>query len=218
MGMGELNLRLRNNKNAKAIMEKAKYLVLRPKEVRGKWNALFGNHHPIYIEIGIGKGKFILENAIRYPEINFIGIEKFDSILSKSVQLIDQHELSNLKLIRMDAEEIEEIFDSEISRIYLNFSDPWPKDKHAKRRLTSSLFLKRYAKIFVDDMVIIQKTDNAMLYEYSADRYIENGYSIHVESYNIENMPLENMMTEYESKFLLKGNTIYKIYATKEKK
>ena len=130
-------MRLKNVKGANEIIIKGLYYVEDPYINKGNWNKVFNNDNPIYIEIGIGKGKFIVENAIKYPNINFIGIEKYDSVLVRAIQKSNELELNNLKLVRMDAKRIEEVFDHEIDRIYLNFSDPWPKDRHYKRRLTS---------------------------------------------------------------------------------
>ena len=136
-------MRLKNVKGAKEKISQSSYVILDPRQHRGKIAQLFENQNPIYIEIGMGKGNFIIENAKRYPHINFIGIEKYDSVLVRAIEKLEGIELSNLKLIRMDATEIEEVFDHEVGTIYLNFSDPWPKTRHSDRRLTSTKFLKR---------------------------------------------------------------------------
>ena len=141
-------MRLRNVKNKEEILNSSAYLVKNPEENVGKWKELFGNDNPIYIEIGMGKGKFIIENAIKYPDINFIGIEKFDSVLARSLPKIPEG-LSNLLIIRMDALNIENVFSKEVDRIYLNFSDPWPKARHHLRRLSSKVFLEKYDSIFI---------------------------------------------------------------------
>ena len=150
------------------ILNASEYLVKNPEEYIGKWKEVFGNDNPIYIEIGMGKGKFIIENALKYPDINFIGIEKFDSVLARSLPKIPEG-VKNLMIIRMDALNIEKVFDKEIDRIYLNFSDPWPKKRHAKRRLTSDIFLSLYDKVFISEPHIIQKTDNIGLFAYSLE-------------------------------------------------
>lgn len=209
-------MRLRNVKNAKEIINNCSYVVLNPNDYKNKWNQVFNNSNLIYIEIGIGKGRFIVENAIKYPDINFIGIEKFDSVLVKSINRLKDLELSNLKLIRMDAEKIGDVFGQEISRIYLNFSDPWPKDKHAKRRLTSSKFLKRYEALFKKTIEIYQKTDNKNLFDFSLLEFEENNYDIEQNSYDKNTIPVDNIMTEYEERFLKKDNPIYQIKASKE--
>ena len=128
-------MRLKNVKGANEIIIKGRYYVDDPYINKGNWHKVFNNNNPIYIEIGIGKGKFIVENAIKYPNINFIGIEKYDSVLVRAIQKSNDLELNNLKLVRMDAKRIEEVFDHEVDQIYLNFSDPWPKDRYYKRRL-----------------------------------------------------------------------------------
>ena len=156
-------MRQRNVKNKKEIINNSKYIIENPSEYKGCYNKLFNNSNPIYIEIGMGKGDFILENAIKYPEINFIGIEKFDSIMALAIKKIEQYNLPNLKLIRMDALIINDVFDKEIDKIYLNFSDPWPKDRNAKRRLTSDRFLKRYTNILKKTGSITFKTDKQVI-------------------------------------------------------
>ena len=143
-----ISMRQRNIKNKKDIINNSKYIISNPFELRGKWKSIFNNNNPIYLEIGMGKGKFLLENALKYPNINFIGIEKYDSIIALAIKKIEKYELNNLKLIRIDAYEINDIFNREIDKIYLNFSDPWPKPRHAKRRLTSPLFLNKYECLF----------------------------------------------------------------------
>ena len=141
-------MRLKNIKGASEKILEGKYFISNPKDYRGKWNKLFNNNNPIYIELGMGKGDFIINNAIKYPNINFIGIEKYDSVIVRAIQKSNELELKNLKLIRLDVINIDTIFDKEIDKIYLNFSDPWPKERHAKRRLTSNIFLDKYSKIF----------------------------------------------------------------------
>ena len=141
-------MRLKNIKGASEKILLGKYFINNPNEYKGKWHELFKNNNPIYIEIGMGKGNFIIKNALTNPDINYIGIEMYDSVILRAVEKTNELELNNLYLIRMDARLIEEVFDKEIDLIYLNFSDPWPKDRHAKRRLTSPRFLARYDKIF----------------------------------------------------------------------
>ena len=210
-------MRQRNVKNKKEIIEKSRYIILNPKEYRGKWNSVFNNNNPIYLEIGMGKGDFILENAKRYPNINFIGIEKFDSIMALAIKKIDLEEIDNLRLIRMDADELLEVFESEIDKIYLNFSDPWPKPRHEKRRLTSSNFLNIYNKIFRDNPLIEMKTDNRNLFEYSLISFNNNGYLIEDISLDLHHSNYENnIMSEYERKFSEKNNLIYYVKVMKK--
>lgn len=208
-------MRLRNVKNKDKILNSCELLITSPKEYRGKWKSFFDNNNPIYIEIGMGKGDFIIENAIRYPEINFIGIEKYDSVLVRAIEKLPEG-ISNLKLIRMDAKEIDEVFDKEVDRLYLNFSDPWPKDRHYKRRLTSYVFLEKYDGIFINEKSIHQKTDNRLLFEFSLKSLVENGYKLEDISLDLHNDNRENIiMSEYEKKFVAKNNVIYYLVAKK---
>ena len=140
-------MRLRNLKNKEDIIKNSPYVILDPSSNIGKWNKVFSNNNPIYIEIGMGKGKFIVENALRFPDVNFIGIEKVDNVLARALPSIPEG-IPNLKIIRMNALLIDEVFLHEIDRIYLNFSDPWPKVRHNERRLTSTIFLNKYSNIF----------------------------------------------------------------------
>lgn len=209
-------MRLRNVKGAKEIIESSNYVVLDYKKYRGNYNKLFKNNNPIYVEIGMGKGKFIIDNAIKYPNINFIGIEKYDSVVVRAIQKLEDKDIPNLKIIRMDALEITDVFDKEVSRIYLNFSDPWPKDRHEHRRLSSDIFLKKYDLIFKNNKNIVMKTDNRNLFEYSVKSFVNYGYKINDISLDLHqaNYP-DNIMTEYEEKFVSKGNPIYMIDVSK---
>lgn len=205
-------MRLRNVKNAQEIINNSNYIVLSPKEFKGNWNKVFNNNNPIHIEIGMGKGKFILENAIKYPNINFIGIEKFDSVIARSIEKINEYELNNLKLIRCDASTLNEIFDKEIDIIYLNFSDPWPKERHSKRRLTSHTFLKIYDTLFKETKCIIMKTDNRKLFEFSIESLSEYNYKLKTISLDLHNSDIKDIITtEYEEKFIKKNMIIYKM-------
>ena len=205
-------MRLRNVRGAKEIIENSKYIILNPKEYKGNYKKIFNNNNPIRIEIGMGKGTFIYNNALKYPDINFIGIEKFDSVLARAIEKVDDTDLPNLKLIRMDASEIDEVFYKEIDIVYLNFSDPWPKKRHSIRRLTSSVFLEKYENIFTNDKVIIQKTDNRNLFEYSLKSFTDFGYKIEELSLDLYNDDTkDNIPTEYETKFASKGERIYRV-------
>ena len=173
---------------------------------------MFNNISDIHIEIGMGKGDFIINMALNNPEINFIGIEKFDSVLVRAVQKLEEINIDNLRLIRMDALSIDEVFDKEISKLYLNFSDPWPKERHKDRRLTSEIFLKKYDNIFCGDKLITMKTDNRKLFEYSIKTLNNYGYLIDELSLDLYNDDISfNVQTEYEKKFVEKGNVIYMI-------
>ena len=195
-------MRLRNVKNKDEILKSTDYIVENEKDYKGKWKELFSNKNDLFIEIGMGKGDFIIQNALTYPNVNFIGIEKYSSVLARAVQKLENQDIPNLKLIRMDAKDIEEVFSKEVSRIYLNFSDPWPKKRQAKRRLTSEDFLRRYDSIFKNTKEIIFKTDNMGLFEFSIESLSKYGYTIERVSLDLHNSDVEdNIMTEYEEKF-----------------
>ena len=211
-------MRLKNVKGANEIIINGKYYVSEPTINKGRWKEVFNNENPIYIEIGMGKGNFIIENAKRYKDINFIGIEKFDSVIVRAIQKSNELELDNLKIVRMDANKLEEVFDKEVDTIYLNFSDPWPKDRHAKRRLTSPIFLAIYDKIFKDMNRIIMKTDNIDLFNYSLDSLIEYGYDIIYKNNDLDCLDQDNVMTEYENRFYNLGVKINKFEGIKKKK
>ena len=205
-------MRLKHIKNADIIINNSSYLVNNPKEYRGKWNKLFNNKNNIEIEIGTGKGKFIISKALENPNINYIGIEKYDSPLVSAVKKLENISINNLKLICFDAFDINDIFDKEIDKIYLNFSDPWPKKRHEKRRLTSKLFLDKYDNIFKNKKRIQMKTDNDQLYEYSLLSFEEKGYEIIKADTNYKDV----FTTEYEDKFISIGKNINYVYVEKE--
>ena len=206
-------MRLRKVKDARLKLQDSRFFIENPENYKGKWISLFNNNNPIHIEIGCGKGKFISELALRNPDINYIAIEKFDSVLLRASEKLEDLELNNLKITILDAKEINEFFsEGEVSRIYLNFSDPWPKKCHAKRRLTSKLFLDSYKKILSLDGVIIQKTDNIHLFEYSLESFCANGFfirNISLDLHNNEEMVLNNIETEFEQKWMDKGPIYY---------
>ena len=208
-------MRLRNVKGKEEIIASSEYIVKNPSEYKGKWKSLFDNNNDIYIEIGMGKGKFIIENAIKYPNINFIGIEKYDSVMVRAIEKLSDKKLDNLKLIVFDAGKIDEVFDKEIRRIYLNFSDPWPKKRHAHRRLTSLVFLKLYDKVFVDNKEIIMKTDNKGLFAYSIESLSKYGYILENVTLDLQDED-NNITTEYEEKFRNKDITINRLEARKK--
>lgn len=214
-------MRLRNITGSREVIAASAYVVHEERECRGKWRELFGNSHPIYIEIGMGKGKFIYTMARLHPEINYIGIEKYSSVLLRAVQKMEEEELPNLKFIRMDAEEITEVFGSgEVNRIYLNFSDPWPKDRHARRRLPSRQFLARYDEILEAQGQLEFKTDNRDLFEFAVEELAPAGWKAQVITYDLHKDAVlmeGNVMTEYEEKFSAMGNPIYKYIIYREK-
>ena len=205
-------MRLRNVKNKEEILNNSQYLVKCPENNLGRWQEIFGNDNPIYIEIGMGKGKFIIDNALKYPNINFIGIEKFDSVLARSLPKIPEG-IDNLLIIRMDALNIEKVFSKEVDRIYLNFSDPWPKSRHHLRRLSSRVFLEKYDYIFKNNKEIYMRTDNQGLYIYSLMSFSEYGYVLKNISFDLHKDEEELITTEYEDKFSSKGMPIYSVVA-----
>ena len=208
-------MRLRNVKGAKDKILLSNYNIDNPFDNINNWNKVFNNSNPIYIEIGMGKGKFIIENAINNPDINYIGIEKFDSVIVRAIEKVEQLDIPNLKFIRMDATRIDEVFNKEIDKIYLNFSDPWPKDRHAKRRLTSPIFLEKYDKVFRNDNIIEMKTDNINLFNYSVDSLKEYGYNIEYLTNDLHKENVDNVMTEYEERFSKLNIKINKLIARK---
>lgn len=209
-------MRLRNIRGSKEMLNESPFVIKNPKEWKGEWKSLFHNEKPIQIEIGMGKGKFITELARQNPDINYIGIEKYASVLLRAIQKLENVELNNLFFICMDAEELPEVFGKEeVDRIYLNFSDPWPKDRHAKRRLTSSAYLGRYKEVLSQKGWIEFKTDNRVLFDFSIESIPENGWEILVQTYDLHNSSLNegNIMTEYERKFSGEGKPICKLIA-----
>jgi len=208
-------MRLRNIKGAEEILKSNPNIIVNPEDNKGNWASIFNNNNPIHLEIGMGKGDFILALAAEYPNINFIGIEKQASVLIRAVQKAENL-IPNLRLINADANDLNNIFNHEIDAIYLNHSDPWPKAKHAKRRLTSPVFLELYKQIANDGFTLYMRTDNEQLFDYSLETFAENGYMIK----NINrNLPVTNgVMTEYEKKFRKLGHLIYYLEATYSKK
>lgn len=208
-------MRLRNVKNKDNIMTTGRYYIDNPMDYKGIWNNVFFNNNSIYIEIGMGKGDFIVENAKNNPDINYIGIEKYDSVIVRAIQKSNELELDNLRLIRLDAIFLDKVFDKEVDLIYLNFSDPWPKDRHEKRRLTSYNFLSIYDKIFKDRARIEMKTDNIDLFNYSLCSLEKYGYDICYVTNDLHKENVYNVMTEYEKKFSGLGVKINKFIAIK---
>ena len=207
-------MRLRNIPGADEVISNSPYCIQNPAEFRGKWHEFLGNKNPIHIEIGMGKGRFLMDMARLYPEINFIGIEKYSSVLLRAVQKLEEEELPNVRLIRMDAEDLENVFaQGELDRIYLNFSDPWPKDRHAKRRLESRQFLARYNQILKKDGTIEFKTDNRALFDFALEEVEAAGWTLNEKTFDLHadaRLNEGNVMTEYEERFSAQGNPICK--------
>lgn len=205
-------MRLKHIKDADKIISKSPYLVLNPTEYKTKWNEVFSNENPIEIEIGTGKGKFIIEKALTNPNINYIGVEKYDSPLVSAVKKLEELDIKNLKLICFDAMFINDVFEKEVSKIYLNFSDPWPKKRHTKRRLSSRVFLEKYDDLFVSDKKIEMKTDNDDLFEFSCESFLDYGYEIIKTDTNY----FDVCTTEYEDKFIGLGKNINYVSVVKK--
>ncbi len=207
-------MRLRNVTGSREMIAENDFVIHEPKEYKGKWNSVFNNDNPNRVEIGMGKGRFIMDQARLHPEYNYIGIEKYSTVLLRAIQKMEEEPLPNVTFIRMDAEEITDVFEKgEVDLIYLNFSDPWPKDRHAKRRLPSRQFLERYDVILKDGGVIEFKTDNKELFTFAEEEVKESKWKIKAITYDLHNdavMMEGNVMTEYEEKFSSKGNPIYK--------
>ena len=210
-------MRLRNVPGAREYLAGSRWVIQDPDSHKGSWRSVFGAERadcPLHIEIGTGKGKFITAMAERHPEICYVGIDRYSSVLYRAVQKQDELQLQNLKFMRIDAERLEEIFEeNEVDRIYLNFSDPWPKDRHAKRRLTSREFLKRYEHILSKDAVIEFKTDNRNLFDFSVEEVKEAGWHTELVTYDLHHSEYldGNVMTEYEDRFVTLGNKIMKM-------
>ncbi len=209
-------MRLRNITGSREVIAESAYVVNESilEQCPGTWHEIFGNDKPIRIEVGMGKGRFIYTLAKNNPDVNYVGIEKYSSVLLRAIQKMEEEELPNLKFIRMDAEDIDKVFGKgEVDRIYLNFSDPWPKDRHAKRRLPSRQFLARYDVILKKDGLLEFKTDNKDLFTFAVEELEPAGWKAEVITYDLhkdEKLMEGNVMTEYEEKFSAMGNPIYK--------
>lgn len=213
-------MRLRNIPGADSAIKVHAAVIKHPEEKKGNWNREFGNEHPIHIEIGMGKGQFLLKMAAANPKINYVGIERYSSVLLRATELFDTEEfreLKNVRFICMDARAIENVFAAEeVAKIYLNFSDPWPKARHARRRLTSREFLSVYNKVLKREGKLEFKTDNTDLFNFSLEEIKEAGWILLEFTYDLhhhESMNIGNIMTEYEEKFSSKGNPINKLVA-----
>lgn len=197
-------MRLKHIKGSEELVKNSNYVINNPFDYIGKWESVFNNKNKIHIEIGMGKGNFLISLARKNPNINYIGIEKYASVLINALKVIEEEKLENIKIIVMDANNIDKVFNKEISKIYLNFSDPWPKKRHEKRRLTSNIFLTKYDKLFKNIKLIEQKTDNDDLFNYSLESFRAHKYIILKKSTNF----IADIKTEYECKFINKSKNI----------
>ena len=210
----EVIMRLRNVPGSREDIANSEFVIQNPEKHKGKIVSLFPSKQPLFIEIGMGKGQFITTLAKNNPDINYIGIEKYSSVLVRAIEKQTEPELPNLKFIRMDAENINDVFaENEVDGIYLNFSDPWPKDRHAKRRLTSRQFFARYEKLLKPEGKIQFKTDNSALFDFSLEEVEATNFKANEVSYDLHNSEWNegNVMTEYEERFSAKGNPIKRV-------
>ena len=210
-------MRLRNIPGADEAIADSPHCIQEPMAEKGRWHLIFGNENPIHIEIGMGKGQFIMQLAKEHPDINYIGIERYSSVLLRALQKMEIEPLPNIRFLCMDASIITEVFDKEeVAKIYLNFSDPWPKERHAKRRLTSRQFFERYDKILAGNGVVEFKTDNDDLFAFSMEEVAEAGWTLDAHTFDLHHDPVlneGNVMTEYEENFSSLGHPIHKLIA-----
>ena len=210
-------MRLRNIPGADEAIADSPHCIQEPMAEKGRWHLIFGNENPIHIEIGMGKGQFIMQLAKEHPDINYIGIERYSSVLLRALQKMEIEPLPNIRFLCMDASIITEVFDEEeVAKIYLNFSDPWPKERHAKRCLTSRQFFERYDKILARNGVVEFKTDNDDLFAFSMEEVAEAGWTLDAHTFDLHHDPVlneGNVMTEYEEKFSSLGHPIHKLIA-----
>lgn len=210
-------MRMRKKKNIDSRITNCSDVInFNPSKLKGKWCEFFQNNNPIYIEIGCGKGRFILENAEKYPNINFIGIEREENALIIATEKAQENKLDNLIFLNVDALKLNDIFEeNEISRVYLNFSDPWPQRKHENRRLTHKIFLEIYDIVLAPFGQIHFKTDNQHLFEFSLEQFTNNALKLQNLSLDLHNTNRVNIMTEYEQRFSEAGFRIYRVEATR---
>ena len=211
-------MRVSNKAWAPEELETNKHMIHDPESCKGRWHEVFGNNNPIHVEIGCGKGRFVSQMALAHPDINYVGIERQTTVIAIAARRIEE-EQKNIFLTQVDVENLESYFEvGEIDRLYINFCDPWPKKKQAKRRLTHKNFLEMYKRIFGEKAEIFFKTDNRNLFEFSLEEFCNNGWKLGNISLDLHNSDCEgNIMTEYEEKFSSKGMPIYRLEATWEK-
>ena len=209
-------MRLRHIKGSEEFVANSPYTINEPQTHKGQWQTAFSRKQPLHIEIGMGKGQFIRQMALQTPGINYLGIEIYESVMQKAIERLERMEEKpdNLFFLCMNAEILEDVFaPGEVERIYLNFSDPWPKTRHENRRLTSPRFMERYGKVLAEDGAVEFKTDNEGLFDYSLEAIPQAGWQITWQTRDLHALDIPNVMTEYEEKFSAKGNPIYKLVA-----
>ncbi|WP_289139768.1 tRNA (guanosine(46)-N7)-methyltransferase TrmB [uncultured Brevibacillus sp.] len=210
-------MRLRNIPGAESALREYPTFVDNPVNYKGRWKDRFGNDNPIHIEIGCGKGRFINTLAERHPDVNFIAVELKAEVVLRAVQRTEYREIPNLAFVQFDASKLTELFaDHEVSRLYLNFSDPWPKTRHAKRRLTYASFLQTYRQVLKEDGEIHLKTDNEPLFEFSLNQFAGERFQMRNITFDLHQSKLaaDNVMTEYEERFSSRGQRIYRVEAS----
>ena len=202
-------------KEANKIINRSSYIIDNPTKYKNKWSDLFGNKNPICIELGMGRGNFIINMAKSNPNINYIGIELNESQIATAAQKLVNQNIPNLKLINMDAIKLDTVFGKEITTIYLTFSEPWPKKRDEKKRFTHYTYLKLYDKIFKKNKHIILKTDNKILFAYSLETLSQYWYSFNRVSLDLhrDENPIPNIMTDFEKKYFEEGRPIYYVDA-----
>ena len=212
-------MRVRNRRGATELLEAhPQYVILNPADAKGRWQEIFGNDHPIHVEVGSGKGAFVSGMAKANPEINYIGIDIQKSVLSYALDKVLATDVPNIKLLWVNGSDLTDYFEEgEIDRLYLNFSDPWPKKRHEKRRLTYQSFLATYQQILPENGEIHFKTDNRGLFEYSLVSFSQYGMKLKGVWLDLHASDFEdNVLTEYEQKFANKGQVIYRVEAAFE--
>ena len=216
-------MRLRNIPGADDVIKNHAAAIKNEAEYKGRWSEVFGNSNPIHLEIGMGKGQFLMNLALRNPDVNYVGIERYSAVLIRALEKYDSEEFGqpqNVRFLCMDAYLLPEVFaQDEIEKIYLNFSDPWPKARHSRRRLTSSRFLGQYEKVLPETGVVEFKTDNRPLFEFSLESVQESEWELLAHTFDLhhdEKLNQGNIMTEYEEKFSSMGNPIHKLVAKRK--
>ena len=206
-------MRLRHIKGCEEFVANSPCTINDPESHKGRWQETFARRQPLHIEIGMGKGRFIRQMAALHPDINYLGIEIYESVMQKAIERLGEKP-DNLFFLCMNAEILEDVFaPGEVERIYLNFSDPWPKVRHEHRRLTSPRFMAIYDKVLASDGTVEFKTDNEGLFDYSLEAIPQAGWQIIWQTRDLHALDIDNVETEYEEKFSAKGNPIYKLIA-----
>ena len=210
-------MRLRKNWGARPLLESKDLFINKPSELKGRWNKEFGNNNPIHLELGCGRGKYLRENSLKHPDVNYVAVDLKDEVLVHTLRNIEEGEVTNVRLVALNISFIADLFEKdEVEKIYINFCNPWPKDRHNKRRLTHTKFLNEYKKFLKTGSEVWFKTDDKGLFDDSQEYFKENGFRIDFLTYDLHNSEVkdENIMTEYETKFTNLGMNIMALRAT----